>query len=41
MELIKTGIKDLKIVKTKIFNDNGGFLKEIYRENLNKNKKSI
>ncbi len=41
MKLIKVGIKDLKIVKTKIFNDNRGFLKEVYRENLNKNKRFI
>ena len=41
MKFIKTGIKDLKIIKTKIFNDNRGFFKEVYRENLNKDKRFI
>jgi hypothetical protein len=29
MELIKTGIKDFKIVKTKILNDNEGFKRSL------------
>ncbi len=41
MKLLKTKIKDLKIIKTKIFKDRRGFLKEIFRENLIKNKKFI
>ena len=31
MELIKTKINGPKIIKTKIFTDNRGFLKEIFR----------
>ena len=38
MKLIKTNIKDLKIIKTKIFKDGRGFFKEIFRANLIKNK---
>ena len=41
MKLLKTKIKDLKIIKTKIFKDRRGFLKEVFRENLIKNKKFI
>ena len=41
MKLIKTNIKDLKIIKTKIFKDNRGFLREVFRENLIKNNKFI
>ena len=41
MKLIKTNIKDLKIIKTKIFKDNRGFLKEVFKENLIKNNKFI
>jgi dTDP-4-dehydrorhamnose 3,5-epimerase len=41
MKLIKTNIKDLKIIKTKIFKDNRGFLREVFKENLIKDKKFI
>ncbi len=41
MKLLKTKIKDLQIIKTKIFKDRRGFLKEVFRENLIKNKKFI
>jgi len=41
MKLIKTNIKDLKIIKTKIFKNNRGFLREVFRENMIKNKKFI
>ena len=38
MKLIKTKIAGLKILKTKIFQDNRGYLKEIFRKNILKNK---
>lgn len=38
MKLISTKIKDVKIVKTKIFSDKRGYLKETYRSNIIKNK---
>lgn len=38
MKLINTKIKDVKVVKTKIFKDKRGFLKETYRSNIIKNK---
>ena len=41
MKLIKTNIKDLKIIKTKIFKDNRGFLREVFKENLIKNNTFI
>jgi len=41
MKLIKTKIKDLKIIKTNIFEDSRGFLREVFREDLIKNKKFI
>ena len=41
MKLLNTNIKDLKIIKTKIFKDSRGFLKEIFQEKLIKNKKFI
>ena len=41
MKLIKTNIKDPKIIKTKIFKDNRGFLREVFKENLIKDKKFI
>ena len=34
MKLLNTNIKDLKIIKTKIFKDSRGFLKETYRKNI-------
>ena len=39
MKLIKTNIKDLKIIKTKTYSDKKGFLKEVFQEILIKNKK--
>ena len=39
MKLINTKIKDLKIIKTKIYKDKRGFLKETFRNNLFNNKK--
>ena len=38
MKLLNTKIKDLKLIKTNIFNDKRGFLKEIFRKKLVKNK---
>ena len=34
MKLIKTNIKDLKIIKTKIFKDKRGYLKEVFQNRL-------
>ena len=34
MKLIKTKIKDLLILKSHIYNDNRGFLKETFRKNI-------
>ena len=39
MKLINTKIKDLKIIKTKVYKDKRGFLKETFRNNLLSNKK--
>ena len=38
MKLIDTKIKGLKIIKSEIFNDKRGFLRETYRKNLLKNQ---
>lgn len=38
MKLIKTKINGPKIIKTKIFSDNRGFLKETFRKNILNNK---
>ena len=38
MKLISTKIKDLKIIKSKIFNDERGFLRETYKKKLIKSK---
>jgi dTDP-4-dehydrorhamnose 3,5-epimerase len=38
MKLINTKIKDLKIIKSKVFNDERGFLRETYKKKLIKNK---
>ena len=38
MRLLKTKINGPKIIKTKIFKDNRGFLKETYRKNIIYNK---
>ena len=32
MKILKTKIKDLKIIKSNIYNDNRGFLREIYKK---------
>ena len=37
MKLLKTKIDGPKIIKTTIFKDNRGFLKEVYRKNIVKN----
>ena len=39
MKLTNTKIKDLKIIKTKIYKDKRGFLKETFRNKLLNNKK--
>ena len=39
MKLVNTKIKDLKIIKTKVYKDKRGFLKETFRNNLLSNKK--
>ena len=42
MKILKTKIKDLKIIKSNIYNDNRGFLREIYKKkSCWKNKLSI
>jgi dTDP-4-dehydrorhamnose 3,5-epimerase len=42
MKIIKTKIKDLLIIKTKIYKDKRGFVKEVYQDRLiKKNKKFI
>ena len=41
MELIKTKINGPKIIKTKIFTDNRGFLKETFRQNILNNKEFL
>tara|TARA_B100000787_G_scaffold149003_1_gene120765 strand:- start:1088 stop:1615 length:528 start_codon:yes stop_codon:yes gene_type:complete len=41
MKLINTNIKDLKIIKTKIYQDKRGFLKEVFKENIIKGKRFI
>ena len=38
MKLINTKIKGLKIIKSEIFNDKRGFLRETYRKNILKNQ---
>lgn len=38
MKLIDTKIKDLQIIKSEIFNDKRGFLRETYRKNILKNQ---
>ena len=38
MKLSNTRIKGLKIIKTKVFFDNRGFFKEIYKNKLMKKK---
>ena len=37
MKLLNTKIKGPKIIKTQIFKDNRGFLKEVYKKNILKN----
>ena len=36
MKIVKTKIKDLILIKTKIFNDKRGFFKEIFQSKINK-----
>ena len=38
MKLIKTGFKNLVIIKTINYYDNRGFFKEVYKEKLKKKK---
>ena len=38
MKILKTKIKDLLIVKTKVFKDNRGFFKEVQKNNVLKEK---
>tara|TARA_B100001057_G_scaffold499090_1_gene608473 strand:+ start:5847 stop:6374 length:528 start_codon:yes stop_codon:yes gene_type:complete len=38
MKLINTKIKDLKIIKTKIYKDKRGFLKEVFQKKILNNK---
>ena len=41
MKIIKTKIKDLLILKSQIYRDRRGFLKETFRKNVLKKKFSI
>jgi len=41
MNSLKTKISGLKVIKTKLYRDNRGFFKEVYRNNLLKNQKFI
>ena len=41
MKLINTKINGPKIVKTKIFTDKRGFLKETFRQNILNNKEFL
>ena len=36
MKIVKTKIKDLILIKTKIFNDKRGFFKEIFQSKIKK-----
>jgi len=38
MKIVKTKIKGLLIIKTKVFKDKRGFLKEVYQNRLIKKK---
>jgi dTDP-4-dehydrorhamnose 3,5-epimerase len=38
MKIVNTKIRGLKIIKTNIYSDKRGFLKEVFRKNLLKNK---
>ena len=41
MKIVKTKIKGLLIIKTKVFKDKRGFLKEVYQNRLIKKKNFI
>ena len=41
MNSLKTKISGLKVIKTKLYRDNRGFFKEVYRNNILKNQKFI
>ena len=41
MKVIKTKISGLKIIKTKIYKDNRGFLKEVFKQKIIKKEKFI
>ena len=36
MKVIETKLKDLKLIKTKIFNDKRGFFKEVFQNKVEK-----
>ena len=38
MKIVNTKIKGLKIIKTNIYKDKRGFLKEVFRKNILNNK---
>ena len=41
MITIKTKLEDLKLIKTKIFNDKRGFFKEVFQKRVEKNNNFI
>ena len=41
MKTIKTKFKDLKLIKTKIFNDKRGFFKEVFQNKIEKNNNFV
>ena len=41
MKVIETKLKDLKLIKTKIFNDKRGFFKEVFQNRVEKNNNFI
>ncbi len=41
MKTIKTKFKDLKLIKTKIFNDKRGFFKEVFQNKVEKNNNFV
>ena len=41
MKAIKTKFKDLKLIKTKIFNDKRGFFKEVFQSKVERNNNFV
>ena len=41
MKIIKTKISDLKLIKTKIYQDKRGFLKEVVKKNILKKENFV